>query len=93
MTTVAELLLDRADDDRPALLFGDQAWSYRQLAEEGRRRAGLFTELHDPDRPPHIGVLLDNVPDYVFWLAAAALSTRRCRSSTPARCSPAGRRR
>ena len=74
MTTVAELLLDRADDDRPALLFGDQAWSYRQLAEEGRRRAGLFAELHDPDRPPHIGVLIDNVPDYVFWLVAAALS-------------------
>ena len=74
MTTVAGLLRERADDDRPALLFGDQVWSYRQLAEEGWRRAHLFADLHDPDRPPHIGVLLDNVPDYVFWLAAAGLS-------------------
>ena len=30
--------------------------------------------MHDPDRPPHIGVLLDNVPDYLFWLVGAALS-------------------
>jgi fatty-acyl-CoA synthase len=74
MTTVAELLLDRAEDDAPALLIEDRAWSYRQLVEEGRRRAALFADLHDPDRPPHVGVLLDNVPDYVFWLAAAALS-------------------
>ena len=74
LTTVAEVLVARADDDRPALLFGDSTWSYRQLVDEGRRRAALHAELHDPDRPPHIGVLLDNVPDYLFWLTAAALS-------------------
>ena len=74
MTTVAELLTARAADDRPALLVADQAWSYRQLVDEGQRRAALFAEVHDPDRPPHIGVLLDNVPDYLFWLTAAALS-------------------
>ena len=28
----------------------------------------------DPTRPPHIGVLLDNVPEFVFWLGAAAIS-------------------
>ena len=28
----------------------------------------------DPTRPPHIGVLLDNLPEYVFWLGAAAIS-------------------
>ena len=42
--------------------------------EKASRRAALFDELRDPDRPPHIGVLLDNVPDYLFWLSAAALS-------------------
>ena len=51
MTTVADLLLDRADDDRPALLFGDQAWSYRQLVEEGRRRAATVRRAPRP-RPP-----------------------------------------
>jgi fatty-acyl-CoA synthase len=74
VSTAADLLLARADDDRPALLHGGRAWSYRELVDEGRRRAALFAEVRDPDRPPHIGVLLDNVPDYVFWLVAAALA-------------------
>ncbi len=74
MTTVAELLLRRSDDDRPALLFEDQQWTYRALLEEGRRRAALFGQLHVGDRPPHIGVLLDNTPEYIFWLVAAGLS-------------------
>jgi fatty-acyl-CoA synthase len=74
VTAFGRLLLDRADDDRPALLYGDRRWSYRELAQEGARRASLFTDVRDPDRPPHVGVLLDNVPDYLFWLTAGALS-------------------
>ena len=74
MTTTADLLRRRADDDNAALFIGDGAWTYRELVEEGSRRAALFDELRDDDRPPHIGVLLDNVPDYLFWLTAAALS-------------------
>src|SRR5690606_33601940 len=27
------------------------------------------------DGPPHIGVLLHNVPDYLFWLVAGAVSS------------------
>ena len=34
-------------------------------------RAGLLTELRRPG-PFHVGLLLDNVPDYTFWLGAAA---------------------
>jgi fatty-acyl-CoA synthase len=30
--------------------------------------------MADPARPPHIGVLLENVPDYLFWLVGAALA-------------------
>nr|MDT0667623.1 AMP-binding protein [Micromonospora sp. DSM 115978] len=74
MTSVGDLLLRRADDDGLALLIGDEQWSYRQLVEQAARRAALFDEIRDPDRPPHVGVLLDNVPDYLFWLSAAALS-------------------
>jgi fatty-acyl-CoA synthase len=76
MTTFADLLLARADDDRPGLLHEDGTWTYRQLVEEARRRAGLLGELLDPTRPPHVGVLLDNSPDHIFWLAAAAISGR-----------------
>ncbi|HEX5945728.1 MAG TPA: AMP-binding protein [Acidimicrobiales bacterium] len=74
MTTVAELLLARADEDRPGLLHEDGTWTFRQIVDEGRRRAALYAELHEQGTPPHIGVLLDNAPDYVFWLVAAALS-------------------
>jgi fatty-acyl-CoA synthase len=74
VTTAAELLRERAGNDGPALRFEDRAWSYRALLEEGSRRAALFAARRDPARPPHIGVLLDNVPDYLFWLTAAALS-------------------
>jgi len=74
MTTVADILRARADSDATAVLFGDDAWTYREVAEEAGRRAALFGELRDDGRPPHIGVLLENVPDYLFWLAAAALS-------------------
>ncbi len=75
MTAIGQLLLERAEDDNPALLFGEQAWSYRELLAEGRRRAAWFEANRDPDAPPHIGVLLDNVPDYLFWLTAAAIGS------------------
>ena len=74
MTALGRLLLERAEDDRPALLYEDRRWTYRDLVDEGWRRAALFAELRDADRPPHVGVLLDNVPDYLFWLTAGALS-------------------
>ena len=74
MATVAGILAQHADNDAVALKFGDHEWTYRQLVEEAARRGGLLRDRLDPDRPPHIGVLLDNVPDYLFWLAAAALT-------------------
>ena len=74
MTAFGRLLAERADDNGVALLHGDRSWTYRELVGEGRRRAALFADRRDPDRPPHVGVLLDNVPDYVFWLVAGALS-------------------
>jgi fatty-acyl-CoA synthase len=67
-------LLRRAGEDGPALLHGDRVWSYRELVGEGRRRAALFASLHDPRRPPHVGLLLDNDPEYLLWLCAAAIS-------------------
>src|SRR4051812_29333257 len=71
--TVAELLLARADDDHPGLLFGDESWSWRQVVAESARRGALATALRT-DGPFHIGVLLENGPEYLFWLGGAALS-------------------
>jgi len=74
MMTTADVLRQRATDDGVGLLIGEGAWTYRQILEEGSRRAALFDALRSAGRPPHIGVLLENVPDYLFWLVGAALS-------------------
>jgi fatty-acyl-CoA synthase len=71
--TVAELLARRADDDHPGLLFEDRSWTWRQVVAESARRAALATALRT-DGPFHVGVLLENGPEYVFWLGGAAFS-------------------
>jgi acyl-CoA synthetase (AMP-forming)/AMP-acid ligase II len=59
--------------DRPALHFGGRSWTHRELLTEAERFAALFRDRLEPGRPPHVGLLLDNTPDYVFALCGAAL--------------------
>jgi fatty-acyl-CoA synthase len=73
-STAAALFVRNADDDGVAAHFEDRSWSWRELAYESRRRAALWAELRDDERPPHIGVLLDNTAEYLFWLGAAAIT-------------------
>ena len=70
--TFAEHVLARAEDDNVALLFEDDTWTYREWVAECVARAGLFQHMRVPG-VPHIGVLLENVPDFTMWLGAAAL--------------------
>ena len=83
MSTVAALLLAREDDNRLGFLHEDGRWTYRQVIDEGRRRAARFQELHDPDRPPHIGVLLDNTPTTSSGSSAPRSPARSSSGSTP----------
>ncbi len=70
--TIAELFAARVDDDRVGLVFEGRAWTWGDVVEESRARAAL---LHDSGLAGrHIGVLLDNVPEFVFLLGAAALT-------------------
>ncbi len=71
--TVAGLLRARAGDDAPGVLFEDHSWTWRQVVSESDRRGALAARLRRPG-PFHIGVLLDNLPDYLFWLGGAALT-------------------
>ncbi|MFF5257315.1 AMP-binding protein [Actinomadura viridis] len=73
--TFAKLFLERAGDERPGLLFEDETRTWAEVVLEARRRAGLLAALGPPPpgRPRHVGVLLENVPEYVFWIGAAAL--------------------
>src|SRR5579872_5138542 len=74
---VSALLRRNGGDDtvahRPALRFGDEVWTHHELLHEAERFAALFSSRLDRDRPPHIAVLLDNTPDYVFALCGAGL--------------------
>jgi fatty-acyl-CoA synthase len=73
MSTIAELVRARAGDDRPALLFEDDSWSYDDYVSACAERAALLAELRRPG-PFHVGVLLDNVPEFAMWLGAAAVA-------------------
>jgi fatty-acyl-CoA synthase len=72
--TIASLLAARADDHRPALRVDDAEWTWSEVVAEAAARAARFDELGAAG--DHIGVLLENVPEYVFLLGAAALSGR-----------------
>lgn len=76
MATVREQLLARADDPRPGLLFEDRAWSWAEVVRESALRSSAVAGLLDGDRPPHVGVLLDNVPEFAFVLGGAALGSQ-----------------
>lgn len=70
---IATMLLDRVGDDRPGLRTRQRDWTWDAVVRESAARAALAREMRR-DGPFHIGVLLDNVPDFVFWLGAAALA-------------------
>jgi fatty-acyl-CoA synthase len=70
-TTVAELVRARADDTHVGLRFEDESWTWAEVVQECAARAALLHELRT-DAPFHVGVLLENVPEYVFMLGAAA---------------------
>jgi hypothetical protein len=65
MSITQELLRARSDSEDLARLIGDGRWTYRQFFQEAGRRAAFFEDPRNTRRPPHIGILLDNVLDYI----------------------------
>ncbi len=72
METIAELLLARAGDETVGLRAGDRNWTWGEVLAESAARADWLADLRQ-DGPFHLAVLLDNVPEFVFWLGGAAL--------------------
>ncbi|WP_119729228.1 AMP-binding protein [Thermomonospora amylolytica] len=73
MHTIADLLLARLGDHRPGLRSRERTWTWDEVVRDSAARASLVRGLRR-DGPFHIGVLLDNVPEYVLWLGGAALA-------------------
>ncbi|MEY2446880.1 MAG: steroid-22-oyl-CoA synthetase [Acidimicrobiaceae bacterium] len=61
---------------RPAVRFDDRVITHAEFLAESIRWANLFLAqpASTPDGVLHVGVLLDNTPEYLFALGGAALS-------------------
>lgn len=70
---IATMLLDRLGDEHVGLRTRDRDWTWDEVVRESAARAALARSMRS-DGPFHIGVLLDNLPDFVFWLGGAALA-------------------
>lgn len=76
--SVAALIRTNARDPQRArkifLRFNDTAISFEDYYRECCRWAALFLSYRTQGKPFHVGILLDNTPDYVFALGGAALA-------------------
>lgn len=73
--TLAAIVRSRAGDDAVGLRFEEQAWTWAEVVREQADRAAALSTVAEPaGRQRHVGVLLDNVPDHVFWIGAGALA-------------------
>ncbi|WP_046920219.1 AMP-binding protein, partial [Streptomyces stelliscabiei] len=86
--TVAQLVADRWDDHRPGLWFEEQILTHHEVAAGAAARAALLADLLPPDAEPHLGVLLDNTPEFPLWLSAAALAGAAVAGINPTRRGP-----
>lgn len=73
-TTTAELILRRLGDRKVGLRFEDDDYTWDDFARASIRRARFLTDRLEPGHPPHVGILMENRPDFLFWWGAAALS-------------------
>jgi fatty-acyl-CoA synthase len=71
--TIRDLLLARAEQDTPSLLTREHTWTWRELVADASARTAAVGHLLDPQRPPHVGLLMDNTPEMLLGLAAAGL--------------------
>ncbi|MFD9623257.1 AMP-binding protein [Streptomyces virginiae] len=89
--TVAELIARRWGDHRPGLMHQDterHVLTHHRTAQEAAARAALLVDLMPPGAEPHLGVLLDNTPEFPFWLGAAALAGAAVAGINPTRRGP-----
>ncbi len=71
--TITAAVLALADADGLGLVAGDRRLSHAEVVAEAAARAAWLRAARR-DGPFHVAVMLDNVPEFVFWLEAAALA-------------------
>ena len=73
MLTIDQLIRDRAGDTRVGLAFSDRTWTHDEVVRAQAERSAILLSMRQPG-PFHVALLMDNVPEYVFWMGAAALA-------------------
>ena len=70
---IQQLLRERVEDDSTALVHGDRSWTWREHLAEASAEASALVAALDPQRPAHVGTLLDNGPQMLRAMAGAGL--------------------
>ncbi|MDV9192283.1 AMP-binding protein [Streptomyces sp. SR27] len=85
--TVAELVRRQWGDHRTGLRDEHHTLTHHQVAVGAAARAALLVDLMPPlpGGEPHLGILLDNTPEYPLWLSAAALAGAAVAGINPTR--------
>jgi fatty-acyl-CoA synthase len=84
MTTMAEFVRRNDSSHRPALLFEDESWTHAEVVRMAAQRSALLLDQRGPG-PLHVGVLLENVPEALFWMEAAMLAGAAVAGINPTR--------
>lgn len=74
MSTIGDLVRRRAGDPNIGLRFEDDSWTWAAIVEAAAQRAAFFRAQAPAGAPFHVGVLLDNIPEFWFALCGAALA-------------------
>ena len=83
--SLAESLASLSTTDDRGIRFEEEFFPWSQVVRRAHKRSDSFRRwaartsagsggTGEDRRPPHIGFLLDNSPEFVFWLCAAASS-------------------
>ena len=72
--TVTDLLVPLTGIDDRGIYFEDAFTSWRDHLRHGAAIAATLRDRLDPDRPPHVGVLLENTTFFSAMLVAAGMS-------------------
>jgi fatty-acyl-CoA synthase len=85
--TAAAAIRARAADSagRVFLRAGDERWTFAETYREACRYANLFLRERDPVQPFHVGVLMDNLPAFVFAELGCALASAALVGLNPTR--------
>ncbi len=76
MTTFADVIRTRIGDTHDGLRFEGRTWSWAEVVDEACVRAAILRGISPGEgrTQRHVGILLQNVPDFVFWLLGTALN-------------------